>query len=110
MSLFNRKSILLSESEFTLGALDYTIQGAYDNVKTYPLEVKAGKKVFVEIKTSAPIDVSLVDTKGMNAKFKENYEGGIFGPVEVKEKGIMTMILGIYRGEKSQVEFTAWME
>lgn len=110
MSLFNRKTILLSESEFTLGALDYTVPGAYDNVKTYPLEVKSGKKVFIEINTTAPIDVSVVDTKGMNAKFKENFEGGVFGPVETKEKGIMSLILGIYRGEKSQVSFTAWME
>ncbi len=110
MSLFNRKTELLPLTELCLGELNYSVPGAYDNVRHFPLEVKANRNVYVEVETSQPIDISIIDTKGYNTKFKENFEGGVFGPVPTKEKGTMAVFLGIYRGEKSDVKIRAWME
>ena len=110
MSLFSRKVMLLEETSFRLGELNYEVFGGYDNVKTFPLYTKVGKQLSVQIETSDPIDVSIVDGTGMNQKFKEGFTGGIIGPLPVKEKGIMTLILGIWRGDKSDVKVSAWME
>ena len=110
MSLFNRKTMLLEETSFCLGELNYEIFGGYDNVKTFPLHTKVGKQLYVSIVTSNPIDVSVVDGTGMNQKFKEGFTGGIIGPLPVAEKGIMTLILGIWRGDRSDVTVSAWME
>lgn len=110
MSLFNRKVVLLEETSFCLGELNYEIFGGYDNVKTFPLHTKPGKELYVQIETSAPIDVSVVGGTGFNQKFSEGYAGGTIGPLKVAEKGIMTLILGIWRGDKSDVTVSAWME
>ena len=110
MSLFNRRTVLLEETSFVLGELNYEIFGGYDNVKTFPLHTKVGREIYVQIETSDPIDVSIVDGTGMNQKFKEGYTGGTIGPLPVKEKGIMTLILGIWRGDRSDVKVSAWME
>ena len=110
MSLFSRKVMLLEETSFRLGELNYEVFGGYDNVKTFPLHTKVGKQLSVRIETSDPIDVSIVDGTGMNQKFKEGFTGGIIGPLPVREKGIMTLILGIWRGDRSDVKVSAWME
>ena len=110
MSLFSRRTVLLEETSFRLGELNYEIFGGYDNVKTFPLHTKVGKDLYVQIETSDPIDVSVVDGTGLNQKFKEGYTGGTIGPLRVGEKGIRTLILGIWRGDKSDVKVTAWME
>ena len=110
MSLFGRRTILLEETSFRLGELNYEVFGGYDNVKTFPLHTKVGKQLSVQIETSDPIDVSIVDGTGMNQRFNEGFTGGIIGPLPVKEKGIMTLILGIWRGDRSDVKVSAWME
>lgn len=110
MSLFSRRAVLLEETSFCLGELNYEIFGGYDNVKTFPLHTKVGKDLYVQIETSKPIDVSVVDGTGLNQKFKEGFAGGTIGPLRVGEKGIMTLILGIWRGDRSDVKVSAWME
>ncbi len=110
MSLLNRKSVLLPETSFRLGELDYSIPGCYDNIHTYPLEAKPGKDVFISVKASMPVDISLVDAKGMNVKFKQGVTEDTIGPVPCKMKGIMTLIVGILAGDRSDVTVSVWME
>lgn len=110
MSLFSRRTVLLEETSFCLGELNYEIFGGYDNVKTFPLHTKVGKNVYVQVETSNPIDISVVDGTGLNQKFQEGFTGGVIGPLPVREKGIETLILGIWRGDKSDVTVSAWME
>ena len=40
MSLFSRKVVLIEETSFHMGEVDYTKASLYDNIRTYPLEVK----------------------------------------------------------------------
>ena len=110
MSLFNNRTELIPYTELRLGELDYSIPGCYDNVHTYPMEVKAGKQLFVKIEASKPVDISVVDTKGMNVKFKQGITDETVGPVPCKEKGTMVLIMGVFAGDRSDVKFSAWME
>jgi len=79
-------------------------------VKTFPVNVKGGKDLFVSIKSDKPVDVDIVGLDGRSIKFKEAFSDGIVGPVEIIRKGTMEIILGVYRGDLSKVEMEIWME
>ena len=101
MPIFRHRTVLVPETSFRLGELDYSIPGCYDNIHTYPMEAKPGKDV---------VDISVVDAAGMNAKFKAGITDETVGPVQCRMKGIMTLILGINAGDRSDVTVSAWME
>lgn len=94
----------------TVGEFDITIDGAYNNVKTFPMEVKKGKKLFVYVKSDVGVDVCVVDVKGVNEKFTEAVKEKTIGPLPIIDKGTMALILGVYRGDLAHVELEAWME
>lgn len=108
--LFGKKVVLIEHQTLTIGEFNININGAYDNVKTFPLEVKKGRKLFVSVKSDNGVDVSVVDTKGMNESFSEAVKDKLIGPIEVIEKGTMALVLGVYRGDLAHVELEAWME
>ena len=108
--LFNRKAVLIEHQELTVGEFNIDINGAYDNVKTFRLDVKKGRKLFVSVKSDNGVDVSVVDTKGMNESFSEAVKDKLIGPIGITEKGTMALILGVYRGDLAHVELEAWME
>ena len=108
--LFGKKVILIEHRTLTVGEFNININGAYDNVKTFPLEVKKGRKLFVSVRSDNGVDVSVVDAKGMNESFSEAVKDKIIGPLEISEKGTMALVLGVYRGDLAHVELEAWME
>ena len=108
--LFNRKAVLIEHQELTVGEFNIDIDGAYDNVKTFRLDVKKGKKLFISVRSDNGVDVSVVDTKGMNESFSEAVKDKLIGPIGITEKGTMALILGVYRGDLAHVELEAWME
>ncbi len=111
MALFSRKVVLIEESSFHMGEVDYDKPSCYDNIRTYPLEVKAGKSIFVRLESTNGVDLSIIDVNGMSAKFQDNVTSEmLIGPVPVKEKGTMALILGIFPGDRTDVKITAWME
>lgn len=111
MSLFSRKAVLMEETSFHMGEVDYTKPNLYDNIRTYPLEVKAGKSLYVRLSSTNGVDMSVVDTKGMIVKFKEHVvEDTTVGPVPIEEKGTMALVLGVFAGDRTDVTVTVWME
>ena len=108
--LFNRKAVLIEHQELTVGEFNIDIDGAYDNVKTFRLDVKKGRKLFISVRSDNGVDVSVVDTKGMNESFSEAVKDKLIGPIGITEKGTMALILGVYRGDLAHVELEAWME
>ena len=108
--IFGKKAILIEHQTLTVGEFNININGAYDNVKTFPLEVKKGRKLFVSVKSDNGVDVSVVDTKGMNESFSEAVKDKLIGPIDIVEKGTMALVLGVYRGDLAHVELEAWME
>jgi len=111
MSLFSRKVVLIEETSFHMGEVDYTKHSLYDNIRSYPMEVKAGKSLYVKISSTNGVDVSIVDNKGYNVKFQEHVTSeSVMGPVPIKEKGTMALILGVFAGDRTDVTMSAWME
>lgn len=109
--LFGGKRIVLLEKQsLTVGEFDINADGAYRNVKTFPLEVKKGKSVSVRVVSDNGVDVSIVGLDGRNAKFRECVRDGTVGPVVSDGKGTMALILGVPYGSLSKVEVEAWME
>lgn len=111
MALFSRKTVLIEETSFHMGEVDYDKPSCYDNIRTYPLEVKAGKSVYVRVSSTEGVDASIVDTNGMNVKFQENIRSEVvIGPVPVKQKGTMALVIGVFAGDRTDVKLSAWME
>jgi hypothetical protein len=110
MSLFNRKTVLLPRQTMTVGEFDITVDGAYRNVKTFPLETKKGKSLFVYLKSDIGVDVSVVDAKGMDEKFCQAVKDQTIGPVPIMEKGTMALLVGVYQGDLAHIEIEVWME
>ncbi len=106
----SKKIILLEKQKLTVGEFDINVEGAYKNIKTFPLEVKKGKSINVRVISDNGVDVSIVGLDGRNAKFKECVKDGIVGPVVSDGKGTMALILGVPYGSLSNVEIEAWME
>ena len=94
-----------------MGDVDYDKPSCYDNIRTFPLEVKAGRSIFVCVESSDGVDISIVDTKGMNVRFQENIRSKVtIGPVPVDQKGTMALVLGVFAGDRTDVTLSAWME
>ena len=108
--LFSKRIVLVEHQTLTVGEFNINIDGAYDNVKTFRMDVKKGKKLFVSVKSDNGVDVSIVGTDGMNKAFSEAVKDKTMGPVEIDSKGAMALILGVYRGDLAHVEVEAWME
>ena len=111
MALFSRKTVLIEETDFHMGEVDYDKPSCYDNIRTYPLDVKAGKSLLVRIGSTEGVDISIIDTNGMNIKFQENIRSEvIIGPVPINQKGTMALILGVFAGDRTDVKLSVWME
>jgi hypothetical protein len=92
---------------FTIGEFDPTVDGAYRNVKTFPLSVKQGD-LFVSVESDKPVDIALSNEDGICIKFKNSILSDILGPVAVK-KGTVTLFAGVFRGDKAELRIKAWM-
>ena len=94
-----------------MGEVDYDKPSCYDNIRSYPLEVKPGKSIFVRVESTNGVDASVVDINGMNVKFQENIRSEVvIGPVPVKQKGTMALVVGVFAGDRTDVKLSAWME
>ncbi len=109
--LFGRKkTILLEKQSITVGEFDISVDGAYRNIKTFPLNVKKDRDVYVHVTSDNGADVSIVGLDGRNAKFIEGTKDAVLGPVNAKDKGTMALVIGVPYGSLSNVEIEAWME
>lgn len=109
MSLFSKKKVLVERQDVTVGEFDINVDGAYRNIMTFPMEGKKGRKLSVCVRSDNGVDVSIVDAKGMNEKFRPSVKDDTI-VVPVLDNGTMTLILGVYRGDLSHVTVEAWME
>ncbi|MGE4274646.1 MAG: hypothetical protein AB7E27_01130 [Candidatus Methanomethylophilaceae archaeon] len=110
MSPFRRKTILIAPTHMTLGEFDIEEPGGYHNVKTLPLHIKAGRELHVRIRSDRPVDLAISDQNGLCRSFREGVTDGGLGPVHFPEKELVALVLGIFRGEKAELDLEAWME
>jgi len=108
--MLKRKKILLEETELELGRFDPEAEGMYRNIEAYRFEVRSRKGFYARIEASSPIDVGIIGTDGYNLKFQQGVTDVCIGPLSIKEKGEMALVLGTYPGDRSNVRVSAWME
>ena len=110
MPLFSNKDTVLIDETMQIGEFDISADGAYRNIKTFPLHVKQGKELFISVDSDNPVDVAISDEKGMCIKFKDSILNETIGPIPIKKKETMMMVIGIFRGDKAELRLRAWME
>ncbi len=93
-----------------IGDFDPSIPGGYDNVRSIPIQVKKGRSLLVRVESDSPVDVALSDAGGAVLKFEEGMRSGTLGPFPFEDKGTAVIMLGVYRGDKADVELEAWVE
>ena len=110
LALLGKKGTVLMDDSLTVGEFDPSADGAYRNVKTFPLEVKQGKKLFVSVDSDNPVDVALSNGDGICIKFKESVVKDTIGPLITTKKETIALVLGVFRGDKAELKVKAWTE
>ncbi|MDR0791317.1 MAG: hypothetical protein LBE47_02130 [Methanomassiliicoccaceae archaeon] len=108
--MFGKKETVLLDTSLTIGEFDPSADGAYNNVKTFPLDVRSGKRLFVSVDSDMPVDVALSDSGGICIKFKNSILNDTIGPIETVKKGTLTLFLGVFRGDKAELKVKVWAE
>ena len=110
MSLLRRKHTIIPLTRMTLGEFDIQEPGGYRNVKTFPLHIKAGRDLHVRVRSDRPVDLAVSDQKGFCRSFQEGVMEGSLGPVHFPEKELAALVLGVFRGDRADLELEVWTE
>jgi len=107
LPLLNKKTVLFDE-QITIGEFDPSADGAYRNVKTFPLQVRQGD-MFISVDSDRPVDIAISNSDGICIKFREAILKDVIGPIALTRKETMALAVGIFRGEKAEPKLRAWM-
>jgi len=110
MSLFRRKIILIPPTKISLGEFDVNEPGGYHNVKTFRLAIKAGRDLHVRVTADKPVDLAVSDNQGRCRSFQEGVTEGGLGPIPFPEKEVAALVVGVFRGDKAELQLEVWME
>jgi len=105
--MLNKKTMLFEE-RITIGEFDPSADGAYRNVKTFPIQVKQGE-MFISVDSDKPIDIAVSNGDGICIKFKESILNDVIGPIKLTKKETMALAVGIFRGDKAEPMIRIWM-
>lgn len=108
--LFSKKDMILMDVSLSVGEFDPSADGAYRNVKTFPLEVMQGKELFVSVDSDAPVDIAISGGDGMCIIFRESILNGKLGPIAVRKKETMMLVIGVFRGDRAELKLKVWTE
>lgn len=110
MALFDRRTEVFRQDKLLVGRFDPTMPGCYDNVKTFPMEVKPKRSLTVSIKADGKISFAIADSSHTSVFHKEDITEGTFGPIPTANNKEMGVLLGVYPGDKVNVDIEIWME
>ncbi|MCL2608271.1 MAG: hypothetical protein FWD92_06995 [Methanomassiliicoccaceae archaeon] len=102
------RNVILMDSSISIGEFDPDKDGAYDNVKTFPLNAKRGK-LSISVHSDNPVDVAVSDSGGTCMKFKRSVVDDTI-VLELRKKETLALVIGIFRGDKAKLRLKAWME
>jgi len=102
------RNVILMDSLISIGEFNPKTDGAYDNVKTFPLKVKRGK-LFVCVESNNPVDIAVSNSDGTCIKFKKSVTNDTI-VTELMKKETLALVIGIFRGDKAELRLKAWME
>lgn len=105
-----KRTVLIPETDMTVGEFDINVDGAYLNVKTLPLDVKPKRNLYVQIRSTMPMDLALSNSDGRCIGFREQMKEGVFGPTALVKKETIALMMGVMRGDLAHITIEAWME
>jgi len=100
---------MLMETETTVGEFDPSADGAYRNVKTFPLDVKPRKDLCIRLESDIRIDLALSGSDGKCVLFKEGVTEGTFR-IRTERKETLMLAAGVFRGDLAKIKVSAWLE
>jgi hypothetical protein len=107
LSPISKKKILFEE-QITIGEFDPSVDGAYRNVKTFPIHAKQGE-MFISVDSDKPVDIAMSNGDGICIKFKESILNDVVGPIVITKKDTMALAVGVFRGDKAEPKIKIWM-
>lgn len=110
MALFEKKTVLFSEKQLSVGEFDPTKPGCYDNVKTFPIALKPRKALYYSFKSNIPTSIVFANSDNSSVYHKEDQTEIEDGPIPTGNNKEMGLILGVYPGDKAKVDIEIWME
>ncbi len=110
MPLFEKSVQVFSETDISVGDLDYTASGCYRNVVTRSFDVKPKRVLFVKISSDKIVDVVVANSDGSAAAHKEGITDYDIGPIITGNNKNMGILLGVYLGDKAKVNVEIRME
>lgn len=108
--MLGRKTVLVPKTEMTLGEFDPSVDGAYRNVKTVPLDVRPKRSLYVKMESNIPVDLALSNTEGRCIGFKDQMTDGVFGPTPLMNRETIALMMGVFRGDLANITLEVWME
>ena len=109
MAVFNEREQVFRKEGLTLGEFDPSAEGLYRNVKTFSFSLKKRRAVEVNIRSDAPVDVAVANEKGASLIYRQAVRDGSVGPVPTDSNKELSIVLGVYRGDKATVSVEVWM-
>lgn len=110
MALFEKRTEVLKEKGRLIGSFDPTKPGLYDNVHTFPIEVKPKRSLYVKFEADGHISFAVADSGNRSVFHKEDITGGTFGPIPTENNKEMGILIGVYQGDKVTVDIEIWTE
>jgi hypothetical protein len=107
LSLLSKKKILFEE-KITIGEFDPSADGAYRNVKTFPVQARPGE-MFISVDSDKPVDIAVSNGNGICIKFKESILNDVIGPIRITDKDTMALAVGVFRGDRAEPDIKIWM-
>jgi len=109
-ALLQKTESILRQDGVSLGELDLSVEGFYRNVVTFPLAVKKNRVLYIDVKAGTPVDVAVANEGGFNVMLKQGVSEGRVGPIPTLDNREMSVLLGVYPGDKTKADIEVWME
>lgn len=108
--ILNKKTEVFSVRQMRVGDFDPTKPGCYDNVKTFPIEVRPQRALFFKIVSDVPISIAFANSDNSSVYHKEDMTDFGYGPIPTGRNREMGILLGVYPGDKATIDLDVWME
>ncbi|MDD2626786.1 MAG: hypothetical protein WCQ63_00345 [Methanomethylophilus sp.] len=112
MGLFSKPETVFERTDLELGLLNLQSPTGtgYDNILTFPFDVKPNRMLYADISADRPVDLVLANKDSSAAFHRENITALRIGPVPTGKNDNMGLILGIFQGDRAKVTIKIWMD
>jgi len=110
LAVFEKRVDIFNVQQMSIGDFDPTKPGCYDNVKTFPLDVKPKRAIFFRLSSDMPVSIAFANSGNSSVYHKEDITQLEGGPILTESNKEMGLLMGVYPGDKAKVDIEIWME